>query len=175
MNRQGFVDANGYGVEIGTLVEYQDKRFAEVTDVTQDGDVTLQFLDGEVLHTKWRYVARLSVNIAGQLHAMQARIVQEYRDAEALSSKPANKVAGYTPQSDDKVKLVNEFKADEERLLRKLDKIGLPTTGFSSTTNDLRHDQRWLAIARSHFQEGFMALNRAVFQPTRIKLPEDGE
>ena len=26
-------------------------------------------------------------------------------------------------------------------------------------------DQRWVAIARTHFQEGFMALNRAVFQP----------
>jgi len=39
----------------------------------------------------------------------------------------------------------------------------------------LPYDPRWLAIARTHFQEGFMALNRAVFQPTRIKLPEDDE
>lgn len=26
-------------------------------------------------------------------------------------------------------------------------------------------DPRWVAIARTHFQQGFMALNRAVFQP----------
>lgn len=32
-------------------------------------------------------------------------------------------VAGYTDQSDAKVALVNEFKQDEERLLRKLDAI----------------------------------------------------
>lgn len=38
-----------------------------------------------------------------------------------------------------------------------------------------RYDQRWIAIARTHFQEGFMALNRAVFQPQRIELPEDSE
>lgn len=26
-------------------------------------------------------------------------------------------------------------------------------------------DKRWVAVARTHFQQGFMALNRAVFQP----------
>ena len=35
------------------------------------------------------------------------------------------------------------------------------------------YDKRWLAIAQTHFNEGFMALARAVFQPQRIKLPED--
>lgn len=35
-------------------------------------------------------------------------------------------------------------------------------------------DQRFVSMAVSHFQEGFMCLNRAIFQPTRIKLPEDG-
>jgi hypothetical protein len=107
-------------------------------------------------------------------------------------------VAGYQPQSDEKVQLVNEFKADEERLLRKLDGMKVPSQfglggkdtvvahdlsplmtgekpqgGGNSQYEPLVYDQRWLAIARTHFQEGFMALNRAVFQPQRIKLPED--
>ena len=30
-------------------------------------------------------------------------------------------------------------------------------------------------IARTHFETGFMALNRAVFQPSRIDLPEDSD
>jgi hypothetical protein len=77
-------------------------------------------------------------------------------------------VAGYQPQSDAKVALVNEFKQDEERLLRKLDAL---VNRDPDTV--IRPDQRWLAIARTHFQEGFMALNRAVFQPQRIKVPED--
>lgn len=73
-------------------------------------------------------------------------------------------VAGYTTQTDAKVSKVNEFKQDEERLLRKIDDI-MAGEGF---------DKRWAAVARTHIQEGFMALNRAVFQPQRIALPEDG-
>lgn len=91
-------------------------------------------------------------------------------------------VAGYTDQSAEKIALVNEFKADEERLLRKLDALQmvnshgelLPGTS-DSNVNWLSGDPRWLAVARTHFQEGFMALNRAVFRPQRIRLPEDGK
>jgi hypothetical protein len=36
-------------------------------------------------------------------------------------------------------------------------------------------DPRWLAVARTDFQRAYMALNRAVFQPQRIQLPEDSE
>ena len=72
-------------------------------------------------------------------------------------------VKGYTSQSTEKVELVNEFKEFEERLLRKLDFLPTP----------IQVDGRWVAIARTHFQEGFMALNRAVFQPQRISLPGD--
>lgn len=82
-------------------------------------------------------------------------------------------VAGYQPQSEAKVALVNEFKADEERLLRKIDALvdanAAAHLGFPPT------DPRWASVARTHFQEGFMALNRAVFQPQRIALPEDDE
>jgi len=100
-------------------------------------------------------------------------------------------VHGYQPQTEDKVALVNEFKQDEERLLRKLDALGdgplyqfvnkdngepcLPGEGHDTVlrTIGVATDKRWVAVARTHFQEGFMALNRAVFQPQRIKLPED--
>lgn len=100
------------------------------------------------------------------------------RMREANAASPVGKVEDYTPQPDAKVALVNEFKQDEERLLRKLDELRLrpgspdcDVNVFGATITD----QCWLAIARTHFQEGFMALNRAVFQPQRIKLPEDGE
>lgn len=86
-------------------------------------------------------------------------------------------VKGYTDQSADKVALVNRFKEMEERLLREIDALGRPGS-FDSDINPrliVSGDPRWLAIACTHIQEGFMALNRAVFQPQRIKLPEDGE
>ena len=73
-------------------------------------------------------------------------------------------VAGYTKQTDANVGLVNENKHIEERLLRRID--ALASTGGAV-------DGRWLAIAKTHFEEGFMALNRAVFKPKRIDLPGD--
>lgn len=99
-------------------------------------------------------------------------------------------VQGYTIQSDAKIALVNEFKQDEERLLRKIEALEKQTLGQQMpaahaadpgvlvlsgyvTLPDSPYDPRWLSIARTHFQEGFMALNRAVFQPQRVKLPED--
>jgi hypothetical protein len=86
-------------------------------------------------------------------------------------------VQGYTPQSDAKVALVNEFKQDEERLLRKIDAMygqTIPNPDPDHPAAEVsKYDMRWAAVARTHFQEGFMALNRAVFQPQRIKLPED--
>lgn len=72
-------------------------------------------------------------------------------------------VAGYQPQTDDKVATVNRNKEFEERLLRICDDL---------LASDL-YDARWTRMAISHFQEGFMCLNRAVFQPGRIRLPED--
>jgi hypothetical protein len=72
-------------------------------------------------------------------------------------------VAGYSAQSDHKVALVNAHKALEEQALRVLDQYG----------GDPEIDQRWLAIARTGIEQSFMALNRAVFRPGRVSLPED--
>lgn len=74
-------------------------------------------------------------------------------------------VHGYTAQSDSRVELVNENKVVEERVLRRLDELAA-----LSTT-----DKRWLAIGRTHIEQAFMAINRSVFQPQRVKLPEDGQ
>lgn len=74
-------------------------------------------------------------------------------------------VSGYKPQSPEKVALVNGFKADEERLLRQLDTLAMGSAAEA--------DRRWLAIGRTKLEEAFMAINRAVFQPGRARLPED--
>jgi hypothetical protein len=75
-------------------------------------------------------------------------------------------VAGYKSQTSENVELVNENKAIEERVLRQIDKH---VRNHGST----EIDQRMVALARTKTQEAFMWLNRAVFQPTRINLPED--
>jgi hypothetical protein len=75
-------------------------------------------------------------------------------------------VAGYRPQNDEKVYLVNRNKDIEERVLRILDDL-------ANLNLYPDNDLRWLAIGRTHIEQGFMAVNRAVFQPSRIALPED--
>lgn len=73
-------------------------------------------------------------------------------------------VAGYKPQSEENIALVNKNKQIEERILRDMD--NLVVAGV---------DQRWLAIARTHMEQAFMAYNRAIFQPGRVTLPEDNK
>ena len=34
-------------------------------------------------------------------------------------------------------------------------------------------DQRWLAIGRTNIEMGWMAINRAIFKPDRVKLEGD--
>lgn len=72
-------------------------------------------------------------------------------------------VAGYRAQPSSNVDMVNVNKAAEERLLRLLDRLAL--------SDDV--DKRWLAIGRTHIEQGFMAINRSIFKPARIPLPED--
>ena len=73
-------------------------------------------------------------------------------------------VAGYKPQGDEAVRLVNGNKEIEEGILRVLDLL--------AARPDI--DKRCLAIGRSQIEQGFMAVNRAVFQPGRVRRPEDG-
>ena len=69
-------------------------------------------------------------------------------------------VAGYREQSQANVALVNGNKELEEMVLRQLDEM--------AAKPDV--DKRWLAIGRTHIEQGFMAANRAVFKPERIQL-----
>lgn len=80
-------------------------------------------------------------------------------------------VHGYVPQSGDKVAMVNVLKEVEERVLRHLDELQVLV--HTGTDREWTVDPRWLAVARTHIQIGFMSANRAIFQPTRVNLPED--
>lgn len=72
-----------------------------------------------------------------------------------MTASPA--ILGFTHNTPETVKLANHFKLLEEGLMRLLD---------LAASADL--DPRWVAVARTHINEGFMALNRANFKPERI-------
>jgi len=69
-------------------------------------------------------------------------------------------VEGYRPQPNNNVNLVNANKRFEEEALRVLDHL--------ETLPDV--DKRWLAIGRTGMENAWMAVNRAIFKPDRVKL-----
>jgi hypothetical protein len=72
-------------------------------------------------------------------------------------------IAGYLPQTEVAIELVNTNKELEEQVLRRLDALG----------HGVDVDKRWLAISRTAIEQGFMAMNRAIFKPVRFALPGD--
>lgn len=72
-------------------------------------------------------------------------------------------VAGYQPQSEAAIGLVNGNKQIEEILLRRLDEL--------ANCSDI--DKRWLAIGRTSIEQGFMAINRSIFRPGRVSFSEN--
>jgi hypothetical protein len=72
-------------------------------------------------------------------------------------------ISGYRELNEDELKAINQLKEIEERTLRVLDAMQV---SFSM-------DPRWMAIAKTHIEQGFMAANRSIARPKRIALPED--
>jgi hypothetical protein len=66
------------------------------------------------------------------------------------------KVNGYKPLSPEQLNAINILKDIEFRLLQDTAQI------FASL---IEHDKRWGAIAKTHFQEGFMAAVRSIAKP----------
>lgn len=78
---------------------------------------------------------------------------------------PGLPVAGYKPtQPPTAIEAVSQFKYHEERILRLIDDL---------VFRDLDVDARSMAIGKTQLQGAFMFLARAVFQPHRVRLPED--
>jgi hypothetical protein len=84
-------------------------------------------------------------------------------------------VAGYRPQTSSAVDLVNRNKQIEEQALRILDELSKMKGPAASNDvpSELTVDQRWLAIGRTAIENGFMAVNRSIFKPSRVELTED--
>lgn len=89
-------------------------------------------------------------------------------DSRADAGHAGLPVPGCRPQTDAAVAAVSAMKELEERALRRIEAVAaaLAEEGMSV-------DPRWLAIGRTQIEQGFMAVNRAIFQPARIALPGD--
>lgn len=81
------------------------------------------------------------------------------------------KIKGYRDLSQVEIDLMNEIKAEGERLgdlvfrLRGLNGHPYQIDGVEQPVGPTL-DQRWVSIGATHLQEGLMALTRGVAQPT---------
>lgn len=82
-------------------------------------------------------------------------------------------VKGYTAQSQANVDLSNEGKELEERVLRWIERVRLHASMTGVPDGNIDDRQRCAALAKTNVQDGFMWAVRAIFNPQRIKLPED--
>ena len=87
-----------------------------------------------------------------------------------MTTHPGLPVAGYQPQSDAKIALANEGKELEERYLRWLEKLG---GGDGAPEGTPVCDPRFIALAKTNIQQGAMWAVPSIFQPGRVKLPND--
>lgn len=65
-------------------------------------------------------------------------------------------IQGYRDLFDSEIDAINEVKRAEEQLANVWTKVREGSTV----------DRRWLAVARTHFEEGFSALVRSIARPT---------
>ena len=79
------------------------------------------------------------------------------------------KIKGYRELDQAEIDLMNEIKAKGEELgelVQKLRNHGASHGEEGSPPSTSTLDQRWVSIGATHFQQGLMALTRAVAKPT---------
>lgn len=74
-------------------------------------------------------------------------------------------ITGYRDLSQKEIDLMNRIKATAEQVRELLADISYGNPGGGEAPEGIA-DARWYAIARTHLQEGFMALTRSIAKPT---------
>lgn len=89
-------------------------------------------------------------------------------------------IKGYRDLSQQEIDLINKIKICEAQVLELLPEIGqhlrLQRHGCSYEEDTRIIDagpDRWLSVGRTHIEQGFMALVRAVAQPMPPRLEKD--
>lgn len=81
----------------------------------------------------------------------------EHQLTGSVDPQTPGTITGYQPQSPEAVEAVNACKSIENALGEFIETLKSSGDGFV--------DRHWLAIGVTQLQQGFMAINRAIFQP----------
>ncbi len=82
----------------------------------------------------------------------------DLQEAIKLSECDKAKIVGYIEQTPEQIKTINDLKAMEIQVVKCLD-------SFIYAPLQLPADPRWMSIAKTHIQQGFMAAVRAIARP----------
>lgn len=77
----------------------------------------------------------------------------------------SEKITGYRTLTQEEIDLVNRIKWQAGQVGELLGSISYGNPGGGDASAGAA-DPRWFAIARTHLQEGFMALTRLITKPT---------
>ena len=91
----------------------------------------------------------------------QHRQIKGYRDLTQADIDLMNKIKEFGPLLEELVATVQNHITLERKAAH-----GANDQGVENSRLDRAQPERWAAIGRTHFQEGLMALTRAVAQPT---------
>ncbi len=76
----------------------------------------------------------------------------------------SEKITGYVEQTPEQIDCINNFKAIEIEVVQLIDNLMTGLT-YVGQTEPLAVDKRWLSIAKTNLQQGFMAAVRSVARP----------
>jgi hypothetical protein len=79
-------------------------------------------------------------------------------------------ISGYGELEQEAIDAMNELKAHESQIINYLASLARVHKQHLHAPDGMTnaYDGRWLAIAKTHIQQGFMAANRAVARPEEL-------
>jgi len=91
----------------------------------------------------------------------QHRKIDGYRELSQAEIDMMNTIKAMGPQMEELLAKVSAHVQEQRQVAH-----AAGDQGVENSRMDRAQPERWAAIARTHFQEGLMALTRAVAQPT---------
>ena len=96
----------------------------------------------------------------------QHRKIAGYRELTQADIDMMNTIKAMGPQMEELLAKVGEHVNAQRAACRTVEMSVMVTDPDEDARLNAAQPERWAAIARTHFQEGLMALTRAVAQPT---------
>ncbi len=163
---ESIVKVLGFLMPEASIVEH-----SLIDSIKRQGFIPLQTLEGEMRATPGDWIIK---GVKGEFYPCKPDIfAATYEDAAASTQK----ISGYRELTQEELDLINEIKAAGDTMASLILKIdarnvadqhkaqSMGTADYTELALSLGESERWKGIARTHLQQGLMALTRSVARP----------